>query len=105
MLTGALDDARFARAFSADKRELSGWGPERIAGALADKGVSQELIDECCGTEDRDELIERARELLAERGTAFDDDRERSRALGFLTRRGFEYEIAYDAIRAAAAGR
>jgi regulatory protein len=105
VLTGALDDARFARAFSADKRELSGWGPERIAGALADKGVSQELIDECCGSEGREELIERARELLAERGAAFDDDGERSRALGFLTRRGFDYEIAYDAIRAAAAGR
>lgn len=103
VLTGALDDGRFALAFSDDKRELSGWGPERIAGALAEKGIAQELIDECCGAEDRDELIERAQGLLAERGLGFGDDRERSRALGFLTRRGFDYEVAYDAIRAAAA--
>jgi regulatory protein len=105
VLSGALDDARFARAFAADKRELSGWGPERIEGALAEKGISQELIDECCGNEGREELVERARALLAERGATVDDDRERSRALGFLTRRGFDYEVAYDAIRAATAAR
>jgi regulatory protein len=104
VLTGALDDARFARAFTADKRELGGWGPERIAGVLAEKGVSQELIDECCGGEEREELVERARALLTERGASFEDDRERAKALGFLTRRGFDYEVAYDAIRAAAAG-
>ena len=104
MLTGALDDARFARAFSADKRELSGWGPERIAGALAERGIAQALIDECCGGEAREQLVERARTLLEERGASFEDDRGRSRALGFLTRRGFDYEVAYDAIRAAAAG-
>jgi SOS response regulatory protein OraA/RecX len=58
-------------------------------------------VEECCGAEDRDGLIERARSLLSERGAPLTDDRERSRALGFLTRKGFEYEVAYDAIRAA----
>jgi regulatory protein len=99
--TGALDDERFARAFSTDKRELHGWGPERIAGALSERGISASLVEECCGSEDRDGLIERARSLLTERGAPLTDDRERSRALGFLTRKGFEYEVAYDAIRAA----
>lgn len=104
VLSGALDDGRFAQAFSADKRELAGWGPERIAGELAARGVSQELIDECCGGEDREELVERARALLAERGAACEDERGRGRALGFLTRRGFDLEVAYDAVRAASAG-
>ena len=97
----ALDDGRFAHAFAADKRELGGWGPERIAGALAQRGISEQLIAECCGGEDREALIERASEALLERGDTLDDDRGRSRALGFLTRRGYEYEVAYDAIRAA----
>ena len=101
VLSHALDDGRFARAFAADKRDLSGWGPERIGGELAKRGVSEELIAECCGTEDREQLIERASEALLERGDTLEDDRGRSRALGFLTRRGYEYEIAYDAIRAA----
>jgi regulatory protein len=102
--SGALDDERFAQAFTADKRELHGWGPERIAGALAERGISQSLIDECCAGEDREGLVERARGLLSERGAPLGDDRERARALGFLTRRGFEYEVAYDAIRAARSG-
>ena len=97
----ALDDGRFARAFAADKRELGGWGPERIAGALAQRGVSEDLIEECCGGEDREALIERASEALLQRGDTLDDDGGRNRALGFLTRRGYEYEVAYDAIRAA----
>jgi regulatory protein len=97
----ALDDGRFARAFAADKRELGGWGPERIAGALAARGVSQELIDECCEGDDRETLVERASAALLARGDTLEDDRGRNRALGFLTRRGYEYEVAYDAIRAA----
>lgn len=98
---GALDDQRFARAFAADKRDLHGWGPERIAGALAERGISSSLIDECCHEEERGGVVERAVELLNERATPLGDERERARALGFLTRRGFEYEVAYDAIRAA----
>ena len=30
------------------------------------------------------------------------EDADRARALGYLTRRGYEYEIAYEAIRLAA---
>ncbi len=100
--SGALDDRRFALAFSADKRELGGWGPERIAGALAERGIPAALIEECCAGESREELVERAQGLLAERGETLQDDGSRARALGFLTRRGYDYELAYDAIRAAA---
>ena len=36
--TGGLDDERFARRFAEDKRELRGWGPERIREALGRAG-------------------------------------------------------------------
>lgn len=98
---GALDDERFARAFSEDKRHLQGWGPERIAAALAERGVPQELIDRHCGAESHGEQVERAMMMLAERDEVPRDDRSRARALGLLTRRGFSYEVAYEAVRAA----
>jgi regulatory protein len=96
---GALNDERFARAFSEDKRSLHGWGPERIAEGLAARGVSQELIDRHAGGEGHESQLERAKELLGGRRDALDDDRARARALGFLTRRGYPHEVAHEAIR------
>jgi regulatory protein len=98
--SGRLDDERFARLYAEDKRELAGWGPERIAAALRDRGIDGGLIDLVC-SDGRDEQIGRAAALLGQRGAPLADDRDRSRALGFLTRRGYEYEIAHDAVRAA----
>lgn len=98
---GALDDERFARAFSEDKRDLRGWGPERIAGVLAERGVDQELIERYCESEDHEQQVRRATGLLRERGGELGDDRARARALGFLTRRGYDYDVAYAAVRAA----
>jgi regulatory protein len=97
---GALDDERFARAFAEDKREISGWGSERVAAALRERGIDPELIERACA-EDRGDQVERAAKLLIDRRTAVADDRDRERALGFLTRRGYEYEVAYDAVRRA----
>ena len=41
--TGLLDDARFARRFAGDKRDLDQWGSRRIAGELGRRGVGAEL--------------------------------------------------------------
>lgn len=97
--TRALDDDRYARAFSEDKRELGGWGPERIAGELAERGIEQALIDRYCASEAHDEQVARARELLRERALPLDDDQSRNRALGLLNRRGYGYEVACEVIR------
>ncbi len=42
---GYLDDARYARVFTQDKRTLEAWGSERIARALQERGVERELIE------------------------------------------------------------
>jgi regulatory protein len=99
---GMLDDERFARMFADDKRELAGWGPERIAAALRERGLEGGLIEEVCA-DGHDRQVERAAGLLGERGMTLDDDRDRDRALGFLTRRGYGYEAAHEAIRRAEA--
>jgi regulatory protein len=96
---GAVDDERFARRFAEDKRELAGWGPDRIAESLAKRGISQELIDAALAAETDDELAGRAAELLVRSGAEVTGERGRQRALGLLVRRGFPLEIAYDAIR------
>ena len=57
---GLLDDARFARRFAGDKRELEHWGGRRIASELGRKGVSEAEIAAVVGAHDRrDELGQR----------------------------------------------
>ncbi|MEZ5073663.1 MAG: regulatory protein RecX [Solirubrobacterales bacterium] len=97
---GELDDERFAHAYAADKRELAGWGPQRIAAALTERGVGTALAERAAA-EPREDELERAIRLIAARGEDLDDDRGRARALSHLTRRGYEYELAYEAVRRA----
>jgi regulatory protein len=96
---GALDDERFARRFAEDKRELRGWGPERIAEALAARGIDRAQIDAALAVDDRSAQLERAIDLLRGRGGDVRDELGRARALGYLARRGYDTEIAYDAVR------
>jgi len=127
-----LDDARYARVFTEDKRTLEAWGNERIARALRERGVERELVEEALaevagdaghgdgfgpgfgvgGGFGHDELgagveaglgngeFGRAVALLIQRfpaGPAVGRDRER--AFGVLARKGYESEIAADAVR------
>jgi regulatory protein len=96
---GELDDERFARRYAEDKRELRGWGPERIAKALQGRGLDRALIDAALASDGHEAQVERAMGLLGRRGEALVDEAARARALAFLTRRGYDYEVAYDAIR------
>ena len=97
---GELDDRRFAMRFAEDKRDLRGWGPERIRDALAARGIPGELIDAALGADSYEEQLARAEWLLTRRGPLVTDT-DRSRALSFLTRRGYDLDLAYEAIRRA----
>ena len=99
--SGTLDDRRFAVRYAEDKRELSGWGEERIRMALAQRGVPDEHISEALEAGDDDETA-RAVAALNARGGGLCDALERNRAFGFLVRRGSSAEVAYEAIRRAA---
>jgi regulatory protein len=96
---GELDDERFARRYAEDKRELSGWGGERIREALMRRGIDRDLIETALESESRLDQVERAAGLLAGRGPALVTEAERARALAFLARRGYELEVAHEAIR------
>ncbi|MGH2925029.1 MAG: regulatory protein RecX [Solirubrobacterales bacterium] len=99
---GGLDDERFARRFADDKRELRGWGAERIADTLASRGIAAELIETAleCDTDARQAA--RASDLLLREERPLAGESDRAKALGFLARRGYGLEVAHEAIRLAA---
>ena len=98
---GYLDDARFAQRFAEDRRALDAWGADRIERKLRDAGVAAEHIQAALATQTADEERDAAIELLRRRLPAPPrDDRSRERALGLLVRRGYDLELAYDAVRA-----
>jgi regulatory protein len=97
---GYLDDASFAQRFADDRRRLDGWGAERIERRLLALGIERELVAAAVGCQGADEELEAAVALLQRR---FPDPpatpRDCERALGMLVRKGYELELAHDAIR------
>ena len=98
---GYLDDERFAQVFAEDRRALDGWGPERIERGLLAAGVDGELVAAAIGARDAGQELGAALELLRRRFREVPaNERERERALGILVRKGYDLELAYDAVRA-----
>jgi len=96
---GYVDDAAFARRFAEDRRNLDQWGADRIERRLLELGVDRHLIREAVGEGEHDELAA-ACELLARRFPAPPETpRDLERALGFLVRKGYDLELAHDALR------
>lgn len=109
---GYLNDARFAQLFASDKRELQQWGNERIRRGLLDHGIERDVAERALDADGDDDAeygeteLERAVALLRRRFPAPPvDARERRRALGLLLRKGYESELAYDAVAAHARDR
>ena len=98
--THVLDDARYAERFTDDHRSLLGWGPDRIEQDLLRRGIAPELIEEALARRTREDELQAACGLLRERFSApLEDDRTRNRAWQLLIRRGYDAELAYDAVR------
>src|SRR4051794_8379037 len=97
---GLVDDARYAERFTADRRLPDQWGSERIARDLERRGVDAELIEQALSGLSRPEELQTAVELLDRRfQQSFAGDRDRDRAWRLLVRRGYEPEVAYEAVR------
>lgn len=109
---GYLDDGRYARLFAEDKRRLEQWGSGRIRSALLARGIEREVVeaalaerDEADGggeaSEDAGGELSRALDVLQRRFPEPPRERrDRQRALGVLLRRGYEPELAMDALTA-----
>jgi regulatory protein len=101
MRQGYLDDARYAQRFAEDRRTIDAWGAERIERRLLAVGVEPALVAAAIGERGAAEELEAALAILRRRFThAPTDDRDRDRALGLLVRKGYDLDLAYDAVRA-----
>ena len=97
---GFVDDAAYALRFTEDRRRLDAWGSERIERRLRALGVAPDLIAAAVGDQGEEDEMEAALALLRRRvPTVPATPRERDRALGMLVRKGYELELAYDALR------
>jgi len=97
---GFIDDAAFARRFAEDRRGLDAWGSERIERRLRALGVATEHVTAALGERDHTGELAAAVELLRRRMPAVPQTpRERDRALGMLVRKGYELDLAHDALR------
>jgi regulatory protein len=104
---GYVDDARFAARFAEDRRRLDAWGADRIERRLRELGVGRSEIAAAlaglAAAADEEGLgeMDAAVALLRRRFPAPpESDRDRERALGMLVRRGYDLDLAYDAVRA-----
>jgi regulatory protein len=97
---GYLDDARFARLLAQDKRTLEGWGSDRIRGTLSARGIDRELIEAALAGDDVPSAeLDRAVAVLRRRFPAPPRERrERNRALAVLLRKGYDSELALQAM-------
>jgi regulatory protein len=113
---GLLDDAAFARSYVADKRNLGGWGAQRIARGLAALGVAPEVAEaaltessapdaaasdaDAAPGERPDGELERALAQLRRKGPPKPPlETAQRRAYQALLRRGYAPEVAYAAVR------
>ena len=108
---GHLDDGRFARLFVQDKRELDQWGADRIRQVLLARGLDPDVAEAALADhehahgheheEDSGGEIGRALAVLRRRfPSPSGDRRERERALGVLLRKGYDSDLALEAIAA-----
>lgn len=98
---GYVDDARYARLLAEDKRNLEGWGSERIRRTLSARGIDRELIEDALAGGEQETMteIDRAVAVLSRRFPAPPRERrERDRALAMLLRKGYDVDLALDAL-------
>jgi regulatory protein len=97
---GWVDDAGYAQRFAEDRRNLDGWGSERIARRLRSLGIAPEHVEAAVGARAGDDEMEAALDLLRRRfPQPPETPRDVQRALGVLVRKGYESDLAYDALR------
>lgn len=102
---GYLDDEAFAARYVEDKQTLEAWGRDRIERGLAARGVPRECARAALAGVGHGDELDAALALLVRRYPApLEDPREARKAFGVLVRKGYDGEVAGDAVRAHARG-
>jgi regulatory protein len=91
-----LDEKRYARFFVRDKVKFNQWGIRKIAWALRQKQIPEDIAGEALAQINADDSLETLIKLLSgkDRTLKLDDPYKRKAALvRFAVSRGFDYEI------------
>ena len=102
---GYLNDRSFAYDFARSSIENKQWGITRIRATLANKGISQEIITHTTAkVEETYDFTQVARRALKTKFTHFKshqlaDKKIKTRAVNYLTRKGFTWDIILSVIK------
>lgn len=104
---GYLDDLRLAELVVHKSRDKKRSGIQGVERALRERHISAEAMQEVLAEVDRDDELERAKELAVERARrvkGVEPDAAIRRIAGFLSRRGYSSGVAFAAAREAVQG-
>jgi len=93
-----LDDEAFARLWLEDRARFRPRGQAALHYELKQKGISAEIVDTVLAAVDEDELAWTAVEGKLRRWRELDEPELRQKIIGFLSRRGFNYETVHHVI-------
>ena len=96
-----LDDEAFARFWLADRERFRPRGQQALRYELRQKGIANEVIETALADVDEANLAWTAVEQKLARWQGLSEEDFRKKVLGFLSRRGFTYEIAYQVVERA----
>jgi regulatory protein len=100
---GYVDDAAYAEQYAKSRMGLTGYGPQRVARELMQRGVERSLAEGAVQDAAPDEQVEGAALEQAQKRAASlmrsesDPRKRRKKLMDFLVRRGFDYETARNA--------
>ena len=89
-----LDDEEFARSWLRDREQFRPRSRQALRYELKQKGIADEVIEVVLAGLDEEELAWTALEKKLYQWRSLEEDDFKKKILGFLGRRGFNYEVA-----------
>ena len=96
-----INDDEFAQTWVSNREQLKPKSKRALQYELRQKGVSDSAIENALSELDEDDAAHRALESKLWQWRQLDEDAFKKKAMGFLSRRGFGYHIAREAVDAA----
>lgn len=93
-----LDDAEFARMWIEERGRFKPRSERALRYELRQKGLKDDVIEAALSDLDEDDLAWRAIESKRRQWRHLDEETFKKKALGFLSRRGFNYHVSRQAV-------
>jgi regulatory protein len=94
-----VDDARYAKSYASEKLNLDLWGRKKIANALEQKNIPEEIIEDALNGLDERDYMEKLHLVLLKKFRDVKSENPKDdgkRVLMFALSRGFEEELVID---------